>query len=68
MSIDRSDANLRIDVARTRDATRHHVHDQSVTLVGGEADAETQGVACHVYMRGDVQRAVDEVVAHCRAQ
>lgn len=41
MSIDRSDANLRIDVARTRDATRHHVHDQSVTLVGGEADAET---------------------------
>ena len=29
------------------EATQHHVHNQLVTLDGGEAEVETYGVACH---------------------
>ncbi|MGR3906531.1 nuclear transport factor 2 family protein [Burkholderia sp. SR8] len=41
------------------ETTQHHVHNQLVTLAGGEADVETYGVACHVYVRGGVKRKLD---------
>ncbi|KUY71540.1 DUF4440 domain-containing protein [Burkholderia cepacia] len=41
------------------EATQHHVHNQLVTLDGGEADVETYGVACHVYVRDGVKRKLD---------
>ena len=41
------------------EATQHHVHNQLVTLDGGEAEVETYGVACHVYVRDGVKRKLD---------
>ncbi|MBN3790502.1 nuclear transport factor 2 family protein [Burkholderia sp. Ac-20353] len=41
------------------EATQHQVHNQLVTLDGGEAAVETYGVACHVYVRDGVKRKLD---------
>ncbi|RQS76930.1 nuclear transport factor 2 family protein [Burkholderia sp. Bp8963] len=41
------------------ETTQHQVHNQLVTLDGGEAAVETYGVACHVYVRDGVKRKLD---------
>jgi len=48
-----------MSVIERYETTQHHVHNQLVTLDGGEADVETYGVACHVYVRDGVKRKLD---------